>query len=200
MSFAGHNPFGGGGGLWPLIRAWKMLSSRKNLYPNYMGWGWKEPNSHIYLEHMAEYFDHFKYIHTIRHGIDMAFSKNQQQLFNWGMIYEVERPTDKSDIPRASLEYWVKANQRVLEIGKRLGRDKFLMVNFDELCMSPESEIKSIVSFLNLNSETIDYNRIYKIPHMPKSIGRYRNHDLSQFDDNCIDAVRSLGFTVNVND
>jgi len=56
----------------------------------YKGWGWKEPNTHIYLEFLSKYFSDLKYIFVIRHGLDMAFSKNQAQLYNWGNLLGVK--------------------------------------------------------------------------------------------------------------
>src|SRR5690606_37110457 len=40
-------------------------------------WGWKEPNTHIYLPEILNFFPNIRYIHVIRHGLDMAFSGNK---------------------------------------------------------------------------------------------------------------------------
>ena len=55
-----------------------------------MLWGWKEPNTYISLPELATVFPDLKYIHVIRNGLDMAFSKNVQQLFNWGRNFSIE--------------------------------------------------------------------------------------------------------------
>jgi hypothetical protein len=200
ISLFGHNYKGDGRGLWPFVRAWNMVARQPKMTLNQSRWGWKEPNSHIYLEYLAAYFSNIKYIHTIRHGLDMAFSENQQQLYNWGPILGHELPKSKSDEPAASLKYWIKSNRRVMEIGAKLGDQKFLVVNFDRLCLSPKSEIQKIVSFLNIGPGAENLAALGRIPQRPKSLGRYRAHNISQFDPADLNELENLGFSTAVDD
>jgi hypothetical protein len=163
-------------------------------------WGWKEPNTHIYLEYLAAYFNNIKYIHTIRHGLDMAFSENQQQLYNWGPTLGLELPKSRSDEPATSLKYWLKSNRRVMEIGEKLGDQKFLVVNFDRLCLSPKSEIQKILSFLNIKRAAENLATVYRIPKIPKSLGRYRAQNISQFDPTDLSELNDLGFSMAADD
>jgi len=198
MAPQGHSIEGHGRGRWPFQRAWRLIkAAQEESQPDSIGWGWKEPNTHVYIDHLAANFKDMKYILTIRHGLDMAFSNNQTQLFNWGPIYGVELPMHKLGVPKASLKYWVKANQRALEAGKRLGPKKFLLVNFDQLCAFPEPEIQKIISFLNIQPGTADLEKILSIPKIPSTLGRYREHDLSLFDNDDLDALNMLGFTTS---
>jgi hypothetical protein len=130
----------------------------------------------------------------------MAFSENQQQLYNWGPILGIELPESKSDEPAASLKYWIKSNRRVLEIGKKLGAQKFLMVNFDRLCLSPKSEIQKIVSFLEILPTAENLTALYHIPHRPKSLGRHRHYNISKFDPDDLNELENLGFSINVDE
>lgn len=195
IAISGHNHKGDGRGSWPFIRAWNMLKMKRKTLLNYTGWGWKEPNTHIFLEFLAEYFKHLKYIHTIRNGLDMAFSKNQQQLYNWGPMFGVKPPKSKTDEPAASLKYWVMSNKRVLEIGEKLGDEKFLVVNFDKLCLSPRSEVHRIVSFLNIKPSAENLEITLNIPKKPTSLGRFRAHNIGQFDPADLCALEALGFS-----
>lgn len=198
MAPTGHSIEGHGRGKWPFERAWKLIkSTQKGNDPGFIGWGWKEPNTHVYIDDLAANYRNLKYILTIRHGLDMAFSSNQTQLFNWAPFYGVELPKQKSDIPRASLKYWIKANQRALEAGKRLGPDKFLLVNFDQLCLSPQSEIKRIISFLNIQPSSTEFANVITIPKVPSSYGRHRAHDPNQFDSDDLDLLRTLELTTS---
>jgi hypothetical protein len=195
ISIFGHNYKGAGRGFWPLVRAWNMVAGQPKMTSSPNRWGWKEPNSHIYLEYLAAYFTNVRYIHTIRHGLDMAFSANQQQLYNWGPVFGLELPQSKSDEPALSLKYWIKSNRRVIESGQKLGDQKFLVVNFDRLCMTPRSEILKIVSFLNIEPDAEKLEALSRIPQKPKSLGRYRAHDISQFDPADLKALENLGFS-----
>ena len=196
MALTGHNYKRDGRGTWPFVRAWNMLVANKQMESHHIGWGWKEPNSHIYLDLMAEYFEGFKYIHIIRHGLDMAFSKNQQQLYNWGPLFGVELPRTKSDEARASLSYWIKANQRVFQIGKTLGHQKFLVVSFEKMCALPKAEIKQILSFLNISPNAEVLENVWAIPKKPESIGRYERHNLNQFDAADLEGLKRFGYSI----
>jgi hypothetical protein len=52
-------------------------------------------------------------------------------------------------LPRAALSYWVKANQKAIAIGKELGEEKFLLINFDKLCATPKPEVDGLLRFGN---------------------------------------------------
>ena len=54
------------------------------------GWGWKVPGNHFILDHLAAAFPGLDYVHVIRHGIDMAFSANQNQVRDWGRHYGID--------------------------------------------------------------------------------------------------------------
>jgi hypothetical protein len=196
ISIFGHNHKGDGRGAWPFVRAWNMLAMKPQKLSNYAGWGWKEPNTHLYLDCLAEYFKDLKYIHTLRHGLDMAFSKNQQQLYNWGPFYDVKMPNTKTEEPAASLKYWVVSNKRAIEFGKKLGHEKFLLISFDKLCLTPKSEIQRIASFLNIKPSAENLDIALHIPKIPKSLGRYRNRNLRQFDPADLYELEALGFSL----
>jgi len=197
IAFFGHNHMGDGRGIWPFFRAWRMLLNKPRGLANKIGWGWKEPNSHIYLEYLAAYFTKLKYIHTIRHGLDMAFSKNQQQLYNWGPLFGVQPPPAKHNEPAVALKYWLRSNQRVLKIGRQLGKERFMMVRFDRLCLYPKSEVCRIASLLNIEAHSENLAAAVRIPRKPRTHGRYRRHDIRQFDPDDIEALRELGFSLD---
>jgi hypothetical protein len=195
--FFGHNYRGSGRKLRPIMRIQKIFTSTKNTKIVYVGWGWKEPNSFLIIQHIAKKYNNLKYIHMIRHGLDMAFSKNQNQLFNWGPIFGVKRPTISSQIPSAALKYWIRANHHMLKVGEKLGRNKFLKINFEKLCYSPESEIKKMIDFLNINPENEVYQRALNLPQLPKSMARYRNYDLNQFESNDLNILSEFGYAID---
>jgi Sulfotransferase family len=185
-------------GIWPFGRARNMLRAARTPLPkNYRGWGWKEPNSHIYLPCLFRQFPALKYIHVIRHGLDLAFSINQVQLYNWSFLFGLEPPKSKSHVPAASLKYWVRANQRAVDLGKNFP-DRFLSVNFDELCRSPAQEIKRILDFTDVRIPADEFARLCELPQRQASSGRYLQRDCSVFDPADVEAVRRFGFEVKI--
>ena len=182
--------------LWSLKRGWKLSRMRQLDYSSYIGWGWKEPNTHIYIGHLSKKFTSAKYIHVLRHGLDMAFSKNKNQLFNWAHFFEINIAGSNVSLPNAALKYWIKANRRAFTLGEQLGPERFLQVKFEDLCVSPKIEIEKIISFLGLRAATVDLDSLYNIPSKPKSMERYKNHDLTIFNQADLEAVRELGFMI----
>ena len=160
-------------------------------------WGWKEPNTHIYLAEIDAFFDNLKYIHVIRHGLDMAFSDNKIQLFNWGPRYGIELAADMPEDEEAykQLEYWIRTTRDVMEKAKSL-RGDFLIVNHSRLCAAPDAEVDRILGFLGLDVPDARRAALHRIPRTPGTSDRYRKHDLGIFDQRQIDFVKDMGFEV----
>lgn len=197
VAIYGHTWEGLGKGSWPLSRLQQFLVSKRVARRDCVGWGWKEPNSHLLIEHLAAQFPDFRYIHTIRHGLDMAFSRNQKQLYNWGPLYGVARPAHPAEEPSASLKYWIAANDRVYRLRERLGQDRLLIINFDELCRSPADEIPKLLRFLGVELDPAALAEVLAVPRRPSSTGRYRSEDLGQFDATDLQHLPRFGFAIH---
>ncbi len=181
ISLYGHNYDGQGKGLsWVRDRLKKIIETRKEgQHKDYAGWGWKEPNSYLLLQQIADFFQDFRYIHVIRNGLDMALSRNQNQLHNWGALFNTPTPTNTEALKASSFEYWLKANRMVLELGETLGNDRFMAIDFDRLCSHPSDTINQLGAFLGINKNSDKLEHAKTIPSQPKSSGRNKNLDLS---------------------
>jgi hypothetical protein len=180
--------------LWT-VRRLRAAFRRPRHHGRAPGWGWKEPNSHIYIEHLARWFPRMRYIHVMRHGLDMAHSANQAQLRNWGSLYGVEHDSAGSAATRA-LQFWIRSNQAALSKAEKLLDERFLVVRFDDLCDRPRKEIQRLCDFVGVTVSEQDLDSLAALPQSPASRGRYRDRDLGQFDDASIAAVEALGFAV----
>lgn len=155
-------------------------------------WGWKEPNSHIVLDRLIARLENMKYIHVMRNGLDMAHSKNQNQLRLWGPHFLNER----FDItPRFSLTYWCIVHKRILEIGKIMGIN-FLLLNYDDFCANPENGIEKLLNFLGVDIE-FSKPKFLDLVNPPSSIGRFKRYGTDIFMKEDIEFVHSLGFDVS---
>ena len=112
----------------------------------------------------------------------MAFSKNQRQLRAWGDLFGIPTPISEEEIPRASLKFWALANKSVADLGKSLGSNRYIQIKFDTLCKNPGKIIDDIISFLEIDIDPEVYQAVLTLPKIPKTLGRYKSHDLSQFD------------------
>lgn len=161
-----------------------------------IGWGWKEPNSFIYLPYLHRYFTRMKFIFVIRHGLDMAFVHRGQYRV-WSRFFQLDRQDgwDRFPVPRKKLDFWLAANRYALEHGKRLLGDRFLVVDFDTLCQEPKDTVDRLVDFMEL-PRTVDREKLYGIPKAPASRERYKKEDISVFTRWQLDGVRELGYPV----
>lgn len=141
------------------------------------GWGWKAPNTHIVIEKLMRLNDQLRYVHVVRHGLDMAFSANQNQLTLWGEIF-LNRPIDIT--PRDSLSYWCAVHRRMAAIKEEFGQ-RVMFLDFDRLCAAPEETSRKLASFVGLDPHpNLIADFVAKVSP-PASLGRYRQEPLSQF-------------------
>ena len=174
-----------------------LLASKAPRMNDYIGWGWKEPNSHIFLPQIVSSVEKPKYIHVIRHGLDMAFSKNQQQLKNWSPAILGTNFDPDGFLPQQSLDYWIAANQRVVSLGAELlGPENFLLVNYDRLCAFPKRNIEEVLAFIDASISSAHMNTLLQNV-VPTSIGRFRQFPMESFTNLQLDAVAEFGFDIS---
>jgi len=196
MSKTGHNYRGDGKGRWAFDRARNMMRAGKPDNEKFPGWGWKEPNTHIYLPYLIPHFPNMKYIHVMRHGLDMAYSRNQQQLRLWAPIFDITLPENPEPNPQLMLYYWLRANRKAIWKSEPLGEKGFYLLNFDNLCSDPEKETKKLTRFLQAHKTDDEIVKMSAIIKKPETAGRYKEKDLSIFPEEQLDGVRELGFMI----
>jgi len=155
-------------------------------------WGWKEPNSHFFVPYLKSRIPELRYIHVVRHGLDMAFSKNQNQLAFWGERL-LGRPVDVND-PSDSLSYWCRVHQRVGRYADDL-QGRFLSIDFDSFCVEPEKQMPELLDFVGVSGGDVALQSLDVEP--PGSTGRFRDRDLSVFRDEDLLFVQEMGFSIN---
>ncbi len=159
-------------------------------------WGWKEPNTQLFIEHISTYFNRFKYIQVIRHGLDMAFSSNRQQLRNWNHLFNLDERDKSKNSNALQLDYWIKSNQYAIENGKRLLGTNFYLLNYDRLCQDPRQEIAALCAFLAIDPNTARQQMLIDMVHISPSTNRYKQRDLSVFSNEQLAQVQKLGFAI----
>ena len=98
----------------------------------------------------------------------------------------------------AVVEKNIKANQTAIALGEQLLGDRFLVIDFDDICHTPNKAIKTLISFLDLDSNNVNIGKLCNLIKIPKSIGRYKTHNLGIFSKEEINAVMNLGFEVDI--
>jgi hypothetical protein len=157
-------------------------------------WGWKEPNSHLFIRHLHQHFgDRLRYVHVIRNGLDMAQSRNQLQLPRWGQAFGVARPS-AAPSPAASLDYWIRANEAAIEGGGALPPGAFLLLNYDDLCADPAPAVERFAEFLRLDPTPRVRQELAAIPRVNVTTPRVDYDAEKVFGGDRLARVEALGF------
>ena len=192
----GHDHLGSGRGIWALRRAWRLWRPRPAIGPGDDRWGFKEPNSHLFLPALAAQFPAMRYIYVLRHGLDMAFSDNLQQLRRWGPALGVAVPSSDEHAPVAQLAFWVAAAERAQQLGEELLGERFCCVRYDELTETPAPVLDEFADFLDVPRARLAGPEVEAVTRPSASSGRWRRRDIGRFPRHLIEAVERLGFCV----
>lgn len=154
-------------------------------------WGWKEPNTHLFLPHLDQKISGLRYIHVVRNGLDMAFSNNTWQADHWAHYYGL---SFARDVPRPTrqLTYWIAANRRVIEYGQTHMQGRFLVMDYDDFCTRSEKQWPRLQQFLGCSLETPMPDNLLN----PSTIGRSDAQDLSIFSDALLRKARDMQLAV----
>lgn len=171
----------------------KVISTKTNREV----WGWKEPNTYFFIKELFSAIPNLKYIHVLRHGLDMAFSNNSRQLKNWahhlGMSYSGEE--DPDELAYKKLEFWVRSTELYLQLSDQVDRNT-LIFNHNHFCDDPKKTIQLVCDFLDLNTTSNNRQNLSKLVSRTDSNGRYKKYDLGIFDNRQIEFVKEMGFEV----
>ena len=134
-------------------------------------WGWKNPRSMLMLPFFDDYFNgNMKFIHVIRDGRDMAFSKNQQQFRKHGEELAPQNFVGLSNEAR-SIHFWGQTNMLAASYGENLMADRYFRVRFEDLCLGHGETLEALSQFIDRSFSKVELHRVV-LP--PKSIGRWK--------------------------
>jgi hypothetical protein len=157
-------------------------------------WGWKEPNTHVFLEHLLQIYPRMRYIHVVRHGLDMAYSGNKNQLRNWGALFGVAMPRSRGCTAWSQLEYWNRTTRRVSDLAH--AHAGIMLSSFDALCADPASGVHELAAFIGLPCTQERADALARMVKTPDTAGRYRRRGAHRFSSEQLREVRALGFEI----
>jgi hypothetical protein len=174
---------------WLLERA-ASLAAAKGMPDNCCRWGWKEPNTHVFISRLWQHLPELKYVHVVRHGLDMAYSKNQNQLHLWGS-YFLGSPGE--DSLKRRLSYWCVVHKRIQSLAAA-NPERVLWLDYDKLCIDPIPELNRLAEFVGISGEELSRHRSLIWAKQPK---RYDRAALSDFEPADISYVEALGYPID---
>ena len=150
----------------------KGLSNHLKMFsPNTVNWGMKNPRSILLLPFFFSQFSNMRFIHVVRDGRDMIFSKNKNQLNKHGKVLLKKENFDDYD----NLSLWSKINQNARDYCEKKIKENYLIIKFEDLCNGPGQNIKKIFNFAGiLNNNT---NEIEKRITRPPTLGRWKKNE-----------------------
>jgi Sulfotransferase family len=160
-----------------------------------MRWGWKAPRSIYLLPFLYAQYPGLKFIHVLRDGRDMAFSKNQNQLRKHGpkVLSWHERWFNAE--PIRSILLWARVNIGAAEFGENRLSEAYLAVRFEDLCAKPAETTARIMRFLGDDLDAALIARAEIAP--PRSMGRWRRQPpavVSKLEQVAQTALRKFGY------
>jgi Sulfotransferase family len=199
VAVRGHHASGSGKGLrWPARRLRSILDSEPRAPGRPGAWGWKEPNTHIFLPHLVEHDPGLRYVHVIRHGYEVACGRKQSQLYYWGRLFGVEPPEAPSQVPAASLRYWARSNTQTLRFAESHLGDRFLLVNYNRLCSEPRPVLDELLAFLDCEVTSEERDQLAAVPDGSRRRSRPCQFDPASFDPADVATLSRLGFDPGV--
>jgi hypothetical protein len=147
-----------------------LEAHRRDLPPDAVAWGWKEPRSIYLLALFDSVMPGLRFLHFMRDGRDMAFSENQQQLRKHGdaVLSKEER---KRKRPVRSISLWAHVNTQAADYGEQHMGDRYLRVRFEDLCSQPAETARRIYAFFGLEG---DSSAAAAEVRPPDTLGRWR--------------------------
>ena len=175
---------------WLEERANKAI--KNNIHTTKNLWGWKEPNTHIFLPQILKHNHKIKYIHVMRNGLDMAYSKNQNQLKLWGEKLLGYKPTITPD---ESLKYWIAVHKKILDL-QQLQPEKIIIINYDELSSGSQSEMDKIVQFTGIDVTPKKLSLLQELCIPQNTTARYKNFNNDFVTQEQYHFLKNLGFQI----
>ena len=109
-------------------------------------WGWKVPYTYVLVDKLIRLTPNLRYIHISRGGLNMAFSKNVNQLKKWGPIL-LNRDVELTS--RDALSFWCCVHRRVARLSEKFPKN-ILHIRFEDLVQNPQEVVKNIAEFVDL--------------------------------------------------
>lgn len=175
---------------WLEARAKSLLKASERA-GNHCWWGWKEPNTHVVIERLWQWIPDLRYIHVMRHGLDMAHSRNQHQVMLWG------RELLQGDVepsPQRSLTYWCGVHRRVNALLAD-HPDRVYLLDYDRFCAEPASSLVALRSFLGISDAPhLDVEKMIQ----PRKAAKHWQ-PLHQFNPEDLTFLQSMGYGLQPN-
>lgn len=109
-------------------------------------WGWKHPHTYLLLPWLDAVVPQLRFIHIVRDGRRMAFSRNQKQPLHYGEV-ALGRQAELLTGPARAIEFWGWANERAADYGEGQMDGRYLRLRFEDICEDPRTACAAMIAF-----------------------------------------------------
>jgi hypothetical protein len=111
-------------------------------------WGWKNPRSIYLLPLLDQVIPGLRFVHVIRHGLDMAASANRNQ---WRLHGRAALGTEHAGLsPEAgSALLWKQVNETAADYGRSM-RGRYFLLRYEDVCAGPGRALAPLAAALGL--------------------------------------------------
>lgn len=137
------------------------------------GWGVKVPRNILMLAFWHRLFPKLSFVHLVRNGLDMAYSKDRNQLRMVGdQVLTIEER--RYPEPLRAIAYWQRVNLMAADYGEsRLG-PRYLRLRFEDVCAHPTWAYEQLSGISGARGVPALPDVVEKEVDPPRSIGRWR--------------------------
>lgn len=178
----------------------EVLSSFEKALQLYAGelppgqpWGWKNPRSMYVFPIIHHFFPEMRFLHVVRDGRYMAFSKNKNQLRKHFSSLFGHDPEPPIEVSNARL--WATTNFQVARWGEHRLASNYLRVLFEDLCVDPAGVAANLIYHLNLPNK--DAGEVARGIEGPKRLGPWREAPpalLEEVTASARDTLKAFGY------
>lgn len=147
-------------------------------------WGWKNPRMVLWFDYRA-IPDSASFIHVVRDGRDMAYSRNTQQAERYARLLTGEEWPEAT--PQRQAAYWNAVMLKVADYKL----DRLLTIHYEALCVKPLVQALRLLEFLDLDADVNALAGLVK----GGTIGRWRNKPVAaEVEAICRPGLEAMGY------
>ena len=156
------------------------VERHRQFLPGDAKWGWKLPQSVLCLPVIDRLFPDLRFIHMIRDGREMAFSRNQNDAAAFGeFIFARQGPdampaaymSEETRMASLSIIVWGFANALAADYGESQMGSRYLRVDYGQLCAEPGPGLRKLLEFMEVAPDLAA--DIGNLVQPSRSIGRW---------------------------
>jgi hypothetical protein len=140
-------------------------------------WGLKVPRSILFLPLLNYAWPRLRFVHVIRNGLDMVYSRNWELKFERDLIL---RPGDQQrPAAEQAIMLWGRVNEAAADFGEQhLGR-RYLRIQFEAMCQAPVETLRRLAEFIG-GADEAAVERVAAMVESPRSLGRWRERPAAE--------------------